>query len=85
MADLAFSNVASSAVCLVDVSGSAWSGVPRMVSHNVPPAIPRDQAYYWTARWQAGIEHSRAALARGDFREFDNGRDLARWLLSDDD
>ena len=50
-----------------------------------PKPFPRDQAYYWTARWQAGIEHSRAALARGDFREFDNGRDLARWLLSDDD
>jgi hypothetical protein len=50
-------------------------------TEDMPSMISRAQAYYWTARWQTDTFRSREALAAGDFREFDNGDDLVRWLL----
>ena len=51
----------------------------------IPAAIPRSQLYYWTLVWQRDIQESRDALAAGDYTDFDNATDLARWLLSDDE
>ena len=34
--------------------------------------VPRDQAYYWTEKWQKGIRASEEALERGEFKVFDN-------------
>ena len=52
----------------------------------VPPAIPADQAYYWSAVWQADIRESIAALEAGDFADFDSDdpNDIVRWFLSGD-
>jgi hypothetical protein len=64
-----------------------WSNVADVGGHprRVPAAIPRSQAYYWSHVWQKGIEDSRAALAAGDFRDFDDATELIRWLLTDED
>lgn len=51
----------------------------------VPAAIPRSQVYYWTLVWQQGMEESRAALAAGDYEDFDSAADLIRWLLDEKD
>lgn len=51
----------------------------------IPSAIPQSQFYYWTLVWQRGIQESRAALAAGEYRDFDDAGDLARWLLSEDE
>lgn len=64
---------------------SFWSGVPAIAGRHIPPAVPADQAYYWSALWQSGIRESREALEHGRFREFDSGTDLARWLLTEND
>jgi len=53
--------------------------------HGLPGAIPTDELFFWTRRWQAGEAESAAARAAGDVREFSSGRDAVRWLLSDDD
>lgn len=69
---------------VIDLSLSAASGATGMAAAGVPRVIPRGQLYYWSARWQADIARSREQLAAGEYLEFDNGRDLARWLLDED-
>jgi hypothetical protein len=49
-----------------------------------PGAIPKDQLFFWTRRWQEGEAESTAARERGDVREFSTGRDAVRWLLDDE-
>lgn len=53
----------------------------------IPAAIPSDQAYYWSFNWQEDIRESMAALAAGEYVDFDSDdpNDVARWLLDPDD
>lgn len=53
------------------------------VQRNMTAAIPADQAYYWSAAWQAQEGESREALDRGDFVVFDSDdpNDIVRWLI----
>ena len=48
----------------------------------VPFMIERDQAYYWTQRWQDAINGTVADLQAGEFVRFDSDdpTDVARWL-----
>jgi hypothetical protein len=41
--------------------------------------------YYWSLVWQRGIHESREALGAGDFRDFDDTTELARWLLNEEE
>jgi hypothetical protein len=50
-----------------------------------PLFVPRNQAYFWTAEWQAGEREALAELAKGEGRRFNSGAAAAAWLLSDDD
>jgi hypothetical protein len=69
----------------IDLSiGSAASVAGTASPVGVPLMIPHGQFYYWSARWQADLARSREQLAAGDYREFDNGLDLARWLFDED-
>lgn len=64
---------------------AGWTNVvdaPR--PDRIPAAIPLSQTYYWSLVWQRGIRESRQALAAGDYRDFDDATELARWLLSDE-
>jgi hypothetical protein len=54
-------------------------------SRRAPLFVPRNQAYFWTAEWQAGEREALAELANGEGRRFDSGAAAAAWLLSDDD
>lgn len=80
------SSVASSGTTYgVDLMATALSAaVP--IRGNVPPAISADQVYYWSSEWQRAIAESHAALAAGDYEEFDGDdpNDIVRWFLSDD-
>jgi hypothetical protein len=55
------------------------------ISRTIPAAVDRGQAYYWSYVWQMGEQESRAELAAGQGKTFDNADDAIRWLLSDDD
>jgi hypothetical protein len=66
------------------LAAASWNGSTR-APRGMPAVVPRDQLYYWTYIWQAGIRHSRKELAAGDFRDFDTPRDAIHWLLSDED
>jgi hypothetical protein len=48
----------------------------------VPVMIPADQAYYWTAEWQAGERESAEERAAGRSVVFDGSDpdDVIRWL-----
>ena len=65
---------------MATVSSPRWSPPA-----GVPVGVPRTQFYYWTRNWQEGEREALDALARGEFRRFENGDDAVRWLLSDDD
>jgi hypothetical protein len=67
--------------------GSADATSGSIGGRGIPAAIPADQAYYWSFEWQDDIRESMAALAAGDFVDFDSDdpNDVARWLLSPDD
>jgi hypothetical protein len=87
MVELALdSSTASEGVVEVFPMGAAMNVAQSAArpSH-IPAAIPRAQLYYWTLVWQREIRESRAALAAGDYSDFDDATDLARWLLSEDD
>lgn len=64
----------SSLVCATAIDAAA---------PGLPTIIPRDQVYYWSARWQADIARAREQLTAGEYLEFDNGLDLVRWLLDE--
>jgi len=51
----------------------------------LPLFVPRDQAYYWTAAWQAAEGAALREIADGEGLRFRSGADAARWLLADDD
>jgi hypothetical protein len=53
----------------------------------VPPFIRADEAYYWSFGWQNDVREAMAALAAGDYEEFDSDdpNDAVRWLLAVDD
>ncbi|MDP9397099.1 MAG: hypothetical protein M3P96_04425 [Actinomycetota bacterium] len=48
-------------------------------------AIPRAQEYYWTQAWREDEDETLSSFTRGEGIEFVSGRELATWLLSDDD
>ena len=77
----------SNAASMSNVGFAATEASPiRMpISHTIPPAIDRGQAYYWSHTWRAGEQKSRAELAAGEGKTFDNARDAIRWLLSDEE
>ena len=86
MVDLALgSSTASVGVVEIFPMGAAMnmSDTAARPPH-IPAAIPRSQLYYWTLVWQRGIQESRAALASGDYTDFDDATSLARWLLSEE-
>ena len=47
-----------------------------------PKHVPKDQEWFWTKEWQAGEREVDEALARGDFKEFDNVEDAIKELHS---
>jgi hypothetical protein len=70
----------------VDASAvGAWSPLPALASRGLPPAISREEAYYWSARWQREEAESLQERAAGNFVTFDSDdpNDVIRWLLSD--
>jgi len=67
---------------LVSFAGASASTGTAAVG--VPPVIPRGQLYYWSARWQTDLAHSREQLGAGEYREFEDGLGLVRWLLDED-
>ena len=48
----------------------------------VPLMIERAQAYYWTKKWQDGVEQAIADIQSGEYVRFDSNdpTDVARWL-----
>jgi hypothetical protein len=52
-----------------------------------PTFVSADEAYYWSFPWQADVQASMAALAEGDYEDFDSDdpSDVVRWMLSVDD
>jgi hypothetical protein len=67
------------------VGGSIGTVATDALLLRAPGAIPKDDLFFWTRRWQEGEAESAAARAQGDVREFDSGGDVVRWLLSDDE
>ena len=66
---------------VVDGSNLATEG------RTVPFMIEKAQAYYWSHRWQEGINETVADLKSGEFERFDSDdpTDVARWLLDGND
>jgi hypothetical protein len=64
-------------------ASNASAGLRRVA----PAFIRADEAYYWSVPWQQDVRESMAALAAGDYEDFDSDdpNDVARWLLSVDE
>ena len=79
------SAVSGATTYVVASSVSVWSPVPARVSRDLPPAISREEAYYWTARWQNDEAESLREHAEGRSITFDSDDpdDVIRWLLAD--
>ena len=45
-----------------------------------PKHVPKDQEWFWMKEWQKGEREVDEALARGDFKEFDNVEDAIKDL-----
>jgi len=58
--------------------------IPSFAPRDIPPAIDRGQAIYWTYSWQVGEKETRKALAEGQGKTFSGGQEAIRWLLSND-
>lgn len=53
----------------------------------VPLMIEREQAYYWTTKWQDGVEQAIRDIQAGEYVRFDSNdpTDVARWLWDGND
>ncbi len=67
-------------------AGRAASNTPEL-PRTAPLFIRADEAYYWSVPWQRDVRESMAALAAGEYEDFDSDdpNDVARWLLSVDE
>lgn len=73
------STVASPAFCVnVTVFADHPSSAPVV-------SVPREQLYYWSRQWQEDEALALEDLAEGRSREFSNGTEAVRWLLSAED
>lgn len=71
---------------------SAVSAAPSFSATNsdaplpsdIPLVMSKDEAFYWSALWQAGEAESRASFAAGRGRRFGSAREAIRYLLSTD-
>lgn len=61
-----------------------WGSLPRIVSRHIPPAVSREQAYYWTIAWQRGEKAALEDLGAGRSRTFDDPDAAVRWLFSEE-
>jgi len=46
----------------------------------VQKVIPREEAWYWTERWQEGERQADADIAAGRTHRFDNMQEAVKWL-----
>lgn len=51
----------------------------------IPPSVPADQLYYWTAKWQADQAETERELRAGNSRVFGSGQEAVKWLLASTD
>jgi hypothetical protein len=63
---------------------AAAANTPTVPHPPLPAFVPRDELYFWSYAWQESQRRSQAQLEAGEFVEFDDPRDMVRWLLSDD-
>ena len=70
----------------MEVSPFAGDASPS-ISRVAPAFIRADEAYYWSFHWQRDVQASMAALAEGEYEEFDSDdpSDVVRWMLRVDD
>ncbi len=47
-----------------------------------PKKLPKDQEWFWSDEWQKGEREADEALARGEYKDFDNVEDLIADLHS---
>lgn len=67
------------------IRGGVFTNMPKSTRRRrVPAAIPADQAYYWSRRWQHDERESVAEIERGEAHRFEDANAAIRWLLSDD-
>lgn len=52
---------------------------------DVPPFVPSDQLYYWTAKWQADQNESLRELEAGHSRLFTSADAAILWLVGPTD
>jgi hypothetical protein len=57
------------------------------VPRTMPAFIRADESYYWSFPWQEDVREAMAALAAGDYEEFDSDdpNDVVRWMLTIED
>jgi hypothetical protein len=77
------------ATALVTASSSTCTVTSTNVrsSATVPAFIAAGDAYYWSFQWQSDVRESMAALAAGDYEDFDSNdpNEVSRWLFKVDE
>lgn len=58
--------------------------VEEQEGRRVPLMISSEQEYYWSHAWQEGETEAEEDLKEGRSQIFKDGRQAARWLLSDE-
>jgi hypothetical protein len=58
-----------------------------ITGRRIPFMIEKDQAYYWTAKWQDSVDQALADIQAGQYVRFDSDdpTDVARWLWDGND
>ncbi|MBA4393910.1 MAG: AbrB family transcriptional regulator [Desulfobacca sp.] len=44
--------------------------------------IEKTQAYFWSNEWQEGEKEAEAAKKKGNFKDFEKGKEAIKWLRS---
>lgn len=61
------------------------SDAPFTSPAGFPESVPRDQLYYWTAKWQSDQNESIRELETGNSRLFTSAADAIEWLVEPTD
>ena len=62
---------------------AAWNDSARYRA--VPLSVPREELFFWTAKWQSGERQSAEQREAGNLVRFEKGTDLLNWLAAPED
>lgn len=76
---------AAASTSAVSLTRSSETNNCSPIPRGMPASVPADELFFWSAKWQADEVEAADDYQRGRVRHFENGREAANDLFTNDD